>query len=101
MDNRGRQQSPGSCEKTMTKADAVTYYTQVVVIIVVVIASLINLSIEQEPSTLWIMLLTSCVGYVLPNPRLLTESKEISMTESLMVTEGSTLVTTSAGTTKT
>lgn len=79
------------------KAEHITFYTQVVVIVIVVLASIINLTIRTEPETLWIMLLTSCVGYVLPNPRLGCESKDITMRESLMVTDGSTLVTTSAG----
>lgn len=79
------------------KANAITFYTQIIVIVVVVVASIVNLSFSVENQTLWIMLLTSCVGYVLPNPRLGPDAKDITMRESLMVTDGSTLVTTSAG----
>lgn len=79
------------------KANAITYYTQVVVIVIVVLAAIINISLSPENQTLWILLLTSCVGYVLPNPRLGSDTNDITMRESLMVTDGSTLVTSSAG----
>lgn len=81
------------------KSNAITFYTQIIVVVTVVLASIINLSLTPENQTLWIMLLTSCVGYVLPNPRLGPDTSDINMRESLMVTDGSTLVTTSASAT--
>jgi hypothetical protein len=81
-----------------TTSNEMTYYTQVVVVLVVVIASIINLSLHQEPETLWIMLLTSCVGYVLPNPRMTGTSVQQDNTdriESRIVAGGGATVMTS------
>lgn len=46
------------------------YITQMVVILGVVIAAIINLSYNTENREVWISLLASNLGYVLPNPKL-------------------------------
>jgi hypothetical protein len=49
----------------------ILFAVQTVLIFTVVIAALINLSINRHDdpnSKLWIMLLSGCVGYFLPNP---------------------------------
>lgn len=100
MDNRGGNGSSSESDGPaviVKNGKSITYYTQVAVIIVVVIASIINLSFGKEPQILWIALLTSCVGYVLPNPRLGSDVKHITMKESLMVSDGSTNVNNSVG----
>ena len=48
----------------------VVYFVQIFVIYSVIISSIINLSIGTEPISLWISLLSSCLGYVLPSPSL-------------------------------
>jgi hypothetical protein len=34
----------------------------------VIVVSIYNLTVESENSTLWTALLSSCLGYLLPNP---------------------------------
>lgn len=43
---------------------------QMAVIFSVIIASICNLSTGSTRSELWTALLSSCLGYILPNPRL-------------------------------
>ncbi len=50
----------------------VVFFTQVFLIYGVVITSLINISLGKTEE-LWIVLLTSCLGYLLPNPTLKRE----------------------------
>ena len=100
MDNGGRNEPCRESDETKImgkQSDSITYYTQVAVILVVVIASIINLRLNKEPQTLWVALLTSCVGYVLPNPRMGSDINNITMKESMMVTDGSTNVNTTSG----
>ena len=52
------------------KSDVV-FFSQVILIYIVVICSLINISLGSSLQ-LWIILLTSCLGYLLPNPSLKT-----------------------------
>ena len=44
------------------------YITQVIIIYIVIITCIINLSISNGDSNLWTALLSSCLGYILPNP---------------------------------
>ena len=46
----------------------IQYITQVVVIYIVIITCIVNLSIGNGDSNLWTALLSSCLGYMLPNP---------------------------------
>lgn len=54
---------------TRTRPDVILFSIQVFVIVLVVIASLINLTYYKENINLWTMILTSCLGYLMPNPR--------------------------------
>ncbi|MCP3662256.1 MAG: hypothetical protein GY696_07135 [Gammaproteobacteria bacterium] len=47
----------------------ITYLLQVVLLYIVIIASIVNLSIGNGNDKVWIGLLTSCIGLLLPNPR--------------------------------
>ena len=47
----------------------VVYFSQIIIIYVVAIASIINLTIQEENQTLWSSLLSACIGYVLPAPQ--------------------------------
>jgi len=51
----------------------IVFVAQVLIVYVVVIVSLINLTREHGTATLWTTLLASCLGYLLPNPRLNAE----------------------------
>ena len=55
-------------------ANELIYFTQILVIFIVVITSLYNLCVQSGDDSLWTALLTSCIGYILPNPKLKTKS---------------------------
>lgn len=46
----------------------IVFFCQIILIYGVTIVALISLSRGSEPVNLWVALLTSCLGYVLPNP---------------------------------
>ena len=46
----------------------VVYFSQVIIIYITVITCIINLSINNSNNELWIALMGSCLGYILPNP---------------------------------
>lgn len=52
------------------KPDVVIFGAQVLLLFIVVITSLVNLSLERGNTNLWTMILTSCLGYMLPSPSL-------------------------------
>jgi hypothetical protein len=45
----------------------IVFLCQVVILYTVIVVSIYNLTVESENSTLWTALLSSCLGYVLPN----------------------------------
>ena len=51
----------------MPRAEIV-YLCQIVVILTIVFASIYNLSQGEGDQQLWTALLSSCMGYLLPNP---------------------------------
>jgi hypothetical protein len=49
----------------------IVFAVQTILVFIVIISAIINLSIKSHDdpnSKLWIMLLSACVGYYLPNP---------------------------------
>ena len=54
---------------TMPKSEIV-FFMQVLLIYVVVIASIVNLTLYKDEGKLWTALLSSALGYLLPNPTL-------------------------------
>jgi hypothetical protein len=50
--------------------EEIVYFCQIIVVYTVIITAIINLSLGKEPSELWITLLSSAIGYLLPNPHL-------------------------------
>lgn len=48
----------------------IVFFVQVILIYIVVITSIVNLTINQGEGKLWTALLSSCLGYILPNPSL-------------------------------
>lgn len=50
----------------------IVYLSQIVLIFMVMITALYNLSTKSGDDSLWTALLTSCLGYILPNPKLKT-----------------------------
>jgi hypothetical protein len=47
----------------------VVFFTQIILIYIVCVCSLVNLSLGNK-NQLWTILLTSCLGYLMPNPSL-------------------------------
>ena len=51
--------------------EEIVFGSQICVVLIVVLASIYNLSVgDKKQSELWTALLSSCLGYILPNPRL-------------------------------
>jgi hypothetical protein len=61
------------CHKGST---AMTYYAQLLIILIVVFFSVINLTISSSNREMWASLLSACVGYILPAPTLEKKSKD-------------------------
>ena len=48
----------------------IIYFSQIFVITIVIVTCIVNLSISKDHETLWTALLSSCLGYILPAPKL-------------------------------
>lgn len=48
----------------------IVFFVQVVLIYIVVITSIVNLTLNKDEGKLWTALLSSSLGYLLPNPSL-------------------------------
>ena len=51
----------------------VVFFCQILVVYTTVVAALVNLTLYRNDSAgnqLWVTLLSSCVGYMLPNPKI-------------------------------
>lgn len=55
--------------RDIPKAEIV-YFTQILILYTVIVVSIYNLSAEKGDSNLWTALLSSSLGYILPNPTL-------------------------------
>ena len=56
-----------TCGKKTPRSEVV-FLCQVLILYTVIVVSIYNLTVESENSTLWTALLSSCLGYLLPNP---------------------------------
>ena len=56
------------CGGTLQKQTRHVFFCQAFLIYVVVVTSLVNLTLKNGPINLWIALLGSCLGYLLPHP---------------------------------
>ncbi len=52
------------------KHNKVIYYFQVIVIYAIVITCLLNVSLSNDKDCTWTTLLSACIGYLLPPPKL-------------------------------
>ena len=62
------------CGYIMSKSQVV-YFSQIILIYIIIITCIINLSLKNGDSNLWTALLSSCIGYILPSPKLKNEKK--------------------------
>lgn len=68
-DNSFEQPLSEDCENRLPK-NRVTYVVQVLTVFTIVVASLIQLSLGSTDKELWLVLLSTSVGYILPSPGL-------------------------------
>ena len=61
-----------TCGKKTPRSEVV-FLCQVLILYTVIVVSIYNLTVESENSTLWTDLLSSCLGYLLPNPTIKTK----------------------------
>ena len=48
----------------------IVYICQIVIVYIIIVTSIVNLSLQNGNPELWISLLCSAIGYVLPSPAL-------------------------------
>jgi hypothetical protein len=66
----GANEAWTSCSSKIPKNEVV-YFCQVILIYAIAVTCLINLSLgDKENNSLWWSLLSGCVGYILPSPRI-------------------------------
>ena len=66
--NDSREESWKVFGRNVPKTE-IQYLSQVIIIYIVVITSIFNLSINTgKDNSVWTALLSSCLGYMLPNP---------------------------------
>ena len=70
MDNTSRNSEDWRLFGTNVTRSEVVYISQVILIYIIVITCIVNLTIKVGDSNLWTALLSSCLGYLLPNPTL-------------------------------
>lgn len=56
------------CSGTRVPRAEIVYLCQIILILTIVFASIYNLTNQQGDQQLWTALLSSCMGYLLPNP---------------------------------
>ena len=54
----------------MALRDDLVFIVQVIILMSVIVASIINLSLGIGPERLWTALLCSCLGIILPSPKM-------------------------------
>ena len=68
-DNTSVQSTPGSKSKT-AKNPLTFFFTQIIVVYMIIITSLVQISLRSPDKELWLILLSSSIGYILPSPGL-------------------------------
>ena len=48
----------------------IVYLCQIILLYIVICISITNLTLEKGDKNTWLVLLSSCLGYILPNPKL-------------------------------
>ena len=64
------------------KPDVVLFTFQVSLIFIVACVSLHNLTLQWGNQNLWMMILTSSLGYIMPNPRIKTSNNTIKLNDT-------------------
>jgi hypothetical protein len=61
-----------TCGKKTPRSEVV-FLSRVLILYTVIIVSIYNLTVQSQNSTLWTVLLSSCLGYMLPSPTIKTK----------------------------
>lgn len=56
------------CFGTEVPKNEIVYFCQIIVIFTIIVTSLYQLAVGSRNNELWISLLSSSLGYILPNP---------------------------------
>ncbi len=59
----------------------IVYFSQILIVYVIIITSIVNLSLKNGNSELWISLLCSAIGYALPAPALNRKNGPLSVSK--------------------
>lgn len=57
-----------TCFKQRVPSSQIVFASQIIIIFGIVIVAIINLSLGSEPHDLWLSILSSCLGLLLPTP---------------------------------
>lgn len=70
-DNNQERRSWRFCNFTLPRSEVV-FFCQISIIFFMIVFACINLGMSQkcEDTTIWVAVLSSAVGYILPNPKL-------------------------------
>ena len=58
------------CGKTDIPTGQIVFFSQIILVYLVTITCIVNLTLGNDPKELWVSLLASCIGYILPAPNL-------------------------------
>ena len=65
------------------------FFLQVILVYIVVLASILNIALTDSDRQIWIILLSSAFGYLLPNPKLKNDRILSEFTQQYKQNEGS------------
>ena len=58
------------CPRPREPKNRITYFSQIIVIYAIIATAIIHLSLQAPDKELWLVLLSSSLGYILPTPGL-------------------------------
>ena len=70
------------CSLKKVNKECIGFFAQVLLLYIVVVTSIVNLSLNAGNATLWTALLSSCLGYILPAPKLSKPKLTLTPTSS-------------------
>ena len=56
----------------------IVFFVQVIFALTIILACIIHLALKDENSQFWMVMLSGCMGYIMPNPSMKVPSKEKS-----------------------
>ena len=65
----------------INKPDVLMFGFQIILIFIVVCVSLLNLTLQWGNINLWTIILTSSLGYIMPNPKLRSDITKLDVSQ--------------------